>query len=324
MLTLHQLRCFLATLEHGSFTAAAGQLGYAQPSLSEQVRLLERQLDTVLFRRVGRGLVPTEAATALQPHAAATLAAAGEAERAVANVRELLTGTVRFGIFRTARFYLGADMVADVLGKHPGVRLELVGQNSAEIVEQLRRGRLEAALVALPLPVEDDNLTVTPVLRDEVVFVSTEPERVKAPVTARQLAGYSLVLPDVSWREHDTTRVALTAVMQAAGHALRPRVEVEDAETALEIAASGLADSIVTRGILLRLTDRLPSKLEWAPLRPMMYETYAIVHRPHAELSPATRAVVAIAASRMGALAAAVQRRPARTSQVTGVSTPGT
>jgi DNA-binding transcriptional LysR family regulator len=307
MLTLHQLRCFLATLEHGSFTAAAASLGYAQPSLSEQVRLLERQLDTVLFRRVGRGLVPTEAATALQPHAAATLAAASEAERAVANVREVLTGTVRFGIFRTARFYLGADMVADVLAKHPGVRLELVGQNSAEIVEQIRRGRLEAALVALP--VVDETLTVTPVLRDEVVFVSTEPDRRKAPVTARQLAGYSLVLPDVSWREHDTTRTRLTAVMQAAGVTLRPRVEVEDAETALEIAASGLADTIILRGMLLRLGDRLPPTLGWASLRPTMYETFAIVHRPPAELSPATRAVVEIAATRMSALATAVRRR---------------
>jgi DNA-binding transcriptional LysR family regulator len=306
MLTLHQLRCFLATLEHGSFTAAAAALGYAQPSLSEQVRLLERQLDTILFRRVGRGLVPTEAATALQPHAAATLAAAGEAERAVASVREVLTGTVRFGIFRTARFYLGADMVADVLEKHPGVRLELVGQNSAEIVEQIRRGRLEAALVALP--VEDETLTVTPVLRDEVVFVSTEPDRRKAPVTARQLAGYSLVLPDVSWREHDTTRTRLTAIMQEAGATLRPRVEVEDAETALEIAAGGLADTIISRGVLLRLADRLPPTLGWASFRPMMYETYAIVHRPPAELSPATRAVVEIAATRMNALAAAVQR----------------
>jgi DNA-binding transcriptional LysR family regulator len=307
MLTLHQLRCFLATLEHGSFTAAAAALGYAQPSLSEQVRLLERQLDTILFRRVGRGLVPTEAATALQPHAAATLAAAGEAERAVASVREVLTGTVRFGIFRTARFYLGADMVADVLEKHPGVRLELVGQNSAEIVEQIRRGRLEAALVALP--VEDETLTVTPVLRDEVVFVSTEPDRRKAPVTARQLAGYSLVLPDVSWREHDTTRTRLTAIMQEAGATLRPRVEVEDAETALEIAAGGLADTIISRGVLLRLADRLPPTLGWASFRPMMYETYAIVHRPPAELSPATRAVVGIAATRMSALAKAVRSR---------------
>ena len=42
MLSLHQLRCFLATYEHGSLTGAAEELGYAQPSVSEQVRLLER------------------------------------------------------------------------------------------------------------------------------------------------------------------------------------------------------------------------------------------------------------------------------------------
>ncbi|MFD0597662.1 LysR family transcriptional regulator [Catellatospora coxensis] len=181
MLSLHQLRCFLATLEHGSFTAAAGALGYAQPSISEQVRLLEQQLDTTLFRRVGRGLVPTEAARALQPHASAALAAVAEAGRAVASVRELLTGTVRFGLFRTARFYLTADLVADVLQRHPGVRVELVGQNSAEVLEHLRKGRLEAAVIALP--VEDENMVVTPVLRDELVYVSADPARLHTRIT---------------------------------------------------------------------------------------------------------------------------------------------
>ena len=62
MITLHQLRCFLATYSLGSLTAAAAELGYAQPSVSEQVRLLEKSLNTQLFQRVGRGVVPTEAA----------------------------------------------------------------------------------------------------------------------------------------------------------------------------------------------------------------------------------------------------------------------
>ena len=44
MLSLHQLRCFLATYEHGSLTAAAEELGYAQPSVSEQIRALEKSL----------------------------------------------------------------------------------------------------------------------------------------------------------------------------------------------------------------------------------------------------------------------------------------
>ncbi|GAA2401189.1 LysR family transcriptional regulator [Catellatospora methionotrophica] len=308
MLSLHQLRCFLATLEHGSFTAAATALGYAQPSISEQVRLLEQQLDTTLFRRVGRGLVPTEAARALQPHASAALAAVAEAGRAVASVRELLTGTVRFGVFRTARFYLAADLVADVLQRHPGVRVELVGQNSAEVLEHLRKGRLEAAVIALP--VEDENMVVTPVLRDELVYVSADPARLHARITPSDLASAQLVLPDASWRETDTTRRQLAQAVQRTGHPLRPRIEVEDTETALDIAARGLADTVTWRGVLHGLGDRLPAGLGWAPLRPAMYETFAVVHR-EGELSPASRVVVDLVTDRMRGLDRAMRARTA-------------
>src|SRR4051812_36100134 len=65
MLSLHQLRCFLTTYEHGSKTGAAEELGYAQPSVSEQIRALEKSLGADLFRRVGRGVVPTTGADEL-------------------------------------------------------------------------------------------------------------------------------------------------------------------------------------------------------------------------------------------------------------------
>jgi DNA-binding transcriptional LysR family regulator len=305
LVTLHQLRCFLATVEHGSFTGAAAALGYAQPSVSEQVRLLEQHLGAPLFRRAGRGLVPTEEAAALRPHAAAALAAVDEATRAVASVRQALTGTVRFGIFRTSRFYLGAELVADVLARHPGVRVELAGQNSAEVLAQMRKGGLEAALIALP--VADEGLAVQPVMRDELVYVSAHPERVRRPVTPSDLAEASLVLPDVSWREEDSTRRMIAHSVQSAGLSLRTRVEVEDTETALEIAATGLADTITWRGVLHKLADRLPPQLGWVRLRPRLYETFAIVHRPAAQLSMASRAVVEIAAARMRALDSALR-----------------
>ena len=53
MLSLHQLTVFLSVYEHGSLTRAAAELGYAQPSVSEQVRALEKSLGVQLFRRVG-------------------------------------------------------------------------------------------------------------------------------------------------------------------------------------------------------------------------------------------------------------------------------
>ena len=81
MLTLQQLRCFIATYEEGSLTAAAERLGYAQPSVSEQIRNLERTLGAPLFRRVGRGVVATTIADDFRAHAERTLAAAEERAR---------------------------------------------------------------------------------------------------------------------------------------------------------------------------------------------------------------------------------------------------
>jgi DNA-binding transcriptional LysR family regulator len=297
LLSLHQLRCFVAAYEHHSFTAAAAELGYAQPSLSEQVRLLERSVGAPLFQRAGRGVVATEAAEALLPHAQRTLAAADEATRAVAAVSSLETGTVRFGIFGTARLYLGASLVADVLARHPGLRVELVGQHSTEVVEQLRRGRLEAAMVALP--VADEGMTVTPVAREELVYVSCNGQRLRTPVTPKALAEAPLVLPETTWRDRDSARVLLARVVQQVGRTLQTRIEVEDLETVMELVGRGLADSVVPRGVLDDLGPRLAPSAGFVSLRPRLHDTIAVVHRRDAVLSPGVQLMVELAVARI-------------------------
>jgi DNA-binding transcriptional LysR family regulator len=308
LVTLHQLRCFLATLEHGSFTGAAAELGFAQPSVSEQVRLLEQGLGAALFQRMGRGVVPTEAAQVLRPHAERALSAVDEAARAVASVRDVVTGTLRFGVFGTARLYLGSDLVADVLRQHPDVRVELIGQNSMETLQELRRGRIEAAIIALPI--DDEGLQVRPVMRDEVVYVSAYPNRVAKPVTALDLASAPLVLSEASWGNDDSTRRQLSRVVQSVGGTLSPRIEVEDIETALELAGIGVADAITARGVLHQLKDRLSPKLGWVSLRPKLYDEFAVVHRRDAQLSRATHAVLELAVARMRKLNATVRVSP--------------
>ena len=333
MLSLHQLRCFLAAYEQQSFTAAAEELGYAQPTLSEQVRLLERTLGTTLFRRGGRGVVPTEAAEALRPHAERTRAeaeaarkavvattalekeelpidtrpplphvertwaGAGPARKAVAATTALETGTVRFGIFGSARLYLGATLVADVLERYPGLRVELIGQNSVVVREDLRRGRLEAALIVLP--VTDAGMTVRPVARDEQVYVSAHAERLRRPVTARRLAEAPLVLAETSWRTEDPARVSLSRMVQQEGLSLHPRVEVEDVETAIELVGHGLVDTVGPRAVLDDLVPRLAPGAGWVPLRPRLYETIAVVHREDAVLSPGARLMIDLATERI-------------------------
>jgi DNA-binding transcriptional LysR family regulator len=302
MLSLHQLRCFLAVYERGSLTAAAEQLGYAQPSISEQIRTLERSLGVELFTRVGRGVVSTTAGESLRPHAERTVGAAEEARRAVQSVTALETGTVRFGIFGTARLYAGAALVADMLEGHPGVRVELIGQNSADVQDQLRRGRIEAAMIAVT-QVSSEGLAVTPVARDELVYISADPDRLRTPVTADRLARASLVLPETTWRATDSTRVVLRRMLHETGYNPTTRIEVEDVETAVELVGMGLADSVVHRGVAAQLIPRLAPKAGHVSLRPKQFDTLAIVHRAGATLSPAARLMTELATRRIQAVA---------------------
>lgn len=312
MSSIHQMRCFVATSQHGSFTGAAEAMGYAQPSIAEQVRRLEQAFGVELFQRHGRGVVPTEAGVAVRPHAERAVLAFEEARRAARAVRDVVAGTVRFGVFGSARIQLGGELVAALLERHPGVRVELVGQNSTEVVEAVRQGRTEAGIVVLPVP--DDGLDVTPVVHDELLYVSSDPRRTDEPVDATRLAAAQLVLWDATWGDDDATRRQLARMVQAAGGTLRARVEVEDVETALDVVARGLADAVVSRTMLHRLADRSPVALSWAPLAPPLHDTFAIVHRRGATLSRATRVVVELVVDRLRTLDGEARRAmlPAR------------
>src|SRR3954447_3251713 len=216
-MTLQQLTYFLAAAEHGSFSAAAHTLLMSQPSLSEQVRRLEAELGVPLFVRAGRGIELTEAGRLLQPHAERTLAEARAAAESVREVRTLTGGTVSFGFFSGAHHSLLGGLVEEFRRRHPQVRVRAIGQNSAEVADAVRDGTLEAGLVILP--VEDRGLEVRPERREELVYVSADPHRVRERA-------------------------------QRAGVRLEPVIEVEYMTAALDLAARGLGDTVNLRSLL--------------------------------------------------------------------------
>lgn len=282
----------------------------AQPSLSEQVRRLEAELGVRLFHRVGRGLTPTEAGNALRPHAERTLDAAEAARESVVAVRELRGGTATFGTWGTARYYPGVDLVAEFRRRHPTVRVRVVGQNSSEVVEAVRAGELEAGMIALPI--DDRGLDVQPIMRDEIVYASTDRARVRHPVTIEALAEAPLILPDASWGSEDPTRRQLAELAQRVGVSIQPEIDVEDVEAAIELAARGLGDTIVARGILLAMGRRVPKRLGWVPFDEPIYDTFAFIARTNAPLSPASREFLSLARERLSELAKALRTEPPR------------
>jgi DNA-binding transcriptional LysR family regulator len=298
-LTLQQLTYFLSAARLGSFSAAAESLHMAQPSLSEQVRRLEAELGVPLFVRAGRGLALTDAGRLLQPHAERTLEEARQAAESVREVRELTGGTVAFGTFSSAHHYLTGGLVQDFRTRYPGVRIRVVGQNSAEVADAVRNGELEAGLIVLP--VEDAGLDVRVALREELLYISADPARVRTPITIEQLATAPLILADARWAAMDPTRRQLRQRAQAAGVTIVPEIEVEYLTAALDLAVRGLGDTVATQSTLTGrgYTRRLSS----ASFDPPIYETFAFITRRNALLSPATRAFMKLAERRVQALA---------------------
>ena len=282
-MTLQQLRYFLAAARYGTFSAAANALYMAQPSLAEQIRRLEAELDVSLFARTGRRLVLTEAGELLLPHAERTIAAAEQAAAAVAPVKDLLGGTASLGTFAVAYHYIVRELVAEFASRHADVMLRVVGQNSVEVVAAVRAGDLDAGLITLPI--DAPGLEVRPVMTDENFYVASEGLVEGQPIAIHELARERLILYDAHFGWNDPTRHQLALRAHDAGVELQPRIEVESVDSAIALRRSGPRRDVRAGPSPGRRVSR---NLTAVPFDPPLYDTFAFVWRKGHRLSPAT------------------------------------
>jgi DNA-binding transcriptional LysR family regulator len=304
LLSLQQIRCFCSALELGSFTAAAEALRVSQPAVAEQIRKLEHALGADLFVRAGRGVVATEAGRAFAQHAARSLRAVEDAAGSVGELTELRGGIVALGIFGGPSAWRVDELVAAFLRRHPDVSIRLVGLNSSSIAARVRRGELEAGVVLLPI--DDDKLDVRPIVRDEVLYVSASPERTRRPATIERLAETPLIFYDAESADGDPIRRQLAERAQALGVRLRPKVEVELKDLALRLVAAGLGDTYLPSAFTR--APYFPAGLHTASFSPALHDTFAIITRPGARLSPGVREFLTELEAHMRAVADELDR----------------
>ena len=147
----HQLRYFHAVVRTGSFTRAAEQLGIGQPSLSQQIRALEKKIGTPLFERLGRSLRLTAYGEALRLPAENILQHVAMAEDSLANLQDGVRGRLRIGVIPTILPYWIAPRIVDFRRAFPEVDLQLIEDPTPRLVEQLQSGDLDIAVASLPV-----------------------------------------------------------------------------------------------------------------------------------------------------------------------------
>lgn len=288
MMTITQINYFLAASTAGSLTQAAEELRVAQPTLSEQIRKLEQNLGVSVFTRAKQGLTLTEAGEKFLPYARRLALDLDAAVDAVSGVRDLQEGTLSFGMFSSGQYVL-ADLVPAFRRLHPHITVRIVGTNSAQVADAVRAGRLEAGVVALP--VDDRGLTIGDALWScEAAYFHVDPDATAHPLSVKALMDRPLVLSDVGFSNTDPTRRQLNERAQTQGLSMRPDIEVETAAAALAIAATGVAGAVASVPVAEALG--YTGTLHRASLDPPLIETFAVVTRDPANLSPATRAMV--------------------------------
>jgi len=150
------------------------------------------------------------------------------------------------------------------------------------------------------LPVPDEELSLRPLLRDEVLFVSADARQTRRPMDLQRLSERPLVLYDAHYGAEDPTRRQLQERFQQGALSLEPVLEVERVEGALRCVTADAADSLAASSVLRIAGSTVPA----VGFDPPLYDTVAVVTRTDAPLSPASRAFVAIAERRLAALVA--------------------
>ena len=295
--TLSQLEYFLATLKYGSFTAAADALGVSQPAVAEQIARLERVVGHSLFARKTRGVAATRSAREFEPLARAVVDAAKEVSAWITPPDAAAETSVAIGTFASPHHYGIVELISKFVESNPGARIRVEGRNSYATAEAVRTGELDAALVALPI--DETGLDVRPIFRSEVFYVSANKDHVAKPVTIDELCERPFILYEASSHRQDPTQLQLEARAQAKGLRIKPLVEVEVVETALDLAARGIADTYVAQV----LVPTLDPKLNVASFKPELIDTFALVTRAGAKLAKPINDLVEYFSAHLVALA---------------------
>lgn len=148
---LTQIRQFVALAEEGSFHRAANVLNMAQPPLSVGIRKLEQDLGTALFLRGPRGVSLTPAGAAALPSARQVLAKVDEMRNAVSKSETGEFGRLRIGFVASATLDLLPRLLLAYRAKYPEVELKLEESRTAELLEDVEQGRIDAAIVRTPI-----------------------------------------------------------------------------------------------------------------------------------------------------------------------------
>lgn len=243
-MNLQDLRYLVALAEHRHFGRAAEACFVSQPTLSTQLRKLERELGVELVERNPRHVMLTETGERIVERARAMLHDADAIGDIAKQARDPEAASLRIGLFPTLGPYLLPHVVPALHARFPRLELLLVEEKTSEVLHRLRNGTLDAGVLAMP--VHDELFHEEPLFEEDFVLavpVGHPAASARGGVDLSVLAGESVLLLD----DGHCLRDQALSVCALAGVSERPGFRATSLETLRQMVAADVGVTLLPR-----------------------------------------------------------------------------
>ncbi|TVX93503.1 LysR family transcriptional regulator [Paenibacillus agilis] len=280
---LKQLEYFMALCRELNFTRAAEKLGIAQPSLSQQIRLLEHEIGMPLFDRIGKRTVITEAGKTLLHHSYNVFHELSQARAAISELQGLKRGTLKIGALLTVVNYLLPPTVIGFHNNYPNVELSVLGMRTGDIFEAILQNELDLGIVFLPM--EHDDLETIPLFKENLALAAPidHPISQQPFVTLECLKETtSVLLPDTYF-----LRQLINEQCRALDCIPKQVIEMTTMESIINMVSQGVGVTILPKGYLDYIAN---PHIRTIPIQePALTTEIGLVYRKNKYLCAASR-----------------------------------
>lgn len=243
-MNLRDLEYLVALAEHRHFGRAAQACFVSQPTLSTQLKKLEEELGVALIERSPRNVMLTHVGEQVLEIARQMLKGAERIRDIAKRSRDPESGSVRMGLFPTLGPYLLPHVVPRVKARFPHLELLLVEEKTEQILNGLSEGRLDAGIIALPVP--DENLHAEPLFEEDFLLAvpKTHPlAKEEGPVPSSVMEGERLLLLE----DGHCLRDQALEVCAMTGAAERSGFRATSLETLRQMVSAGVGLTLLPR-----------------------------------------------------------------------------
>lgn len=236
-----QIISFLRIAQLGSFSRAAEELGYSQSALTVQVRLLEQELGTRLFDRIGRQVSLTSAGIHFHAHASRIAQEMQVALRTTNDTGEL-NGLLRIGTIESLCFSRLPQVLSYFRSHHPKVRFQVITGSPEELIAKLEHGQLDLVYF-LNRPLYQNNWMKVLEKQEDIVFVCSPsiPLAEKQGLYLKDLLDYPFLLTE----KDANYRYELDQYLASQGLEILPFLEISNTEFIIRQVSIGMGVSFL-------------------------------------------------------------------------------